>query len=167
MNMAHITQEHLKHMLTYNEKTGVFTRNISRGGKSKGSVAGTPCKHTGYIQIGIAYRHYYAHQLAWLYMTGEWPILEVDHINTVRSDNSINNLRLVSRSQNAMNSNKHRDNTSGYKGVHWLDICKKWRSEICLNGRRYNLGMFVSKELAAQAYAKAAAQLHGDFARVS
>jgi len=89
-----------------------------------------------------------------------------DHINGDRLDNRRANIRLATRSQNAQNVSKHKDNKSGYKGVHWAAGREKWCAMIMANGKRYNLGYFTTAEIAYQAYCEAARRLHGEFARL-
>jgi hypothetical protein len=87
---------------------------------------------------------------------------DVDHINGNKRDNRIENLRLCTRSENAMNRGKSKNNISGYKGVR--QVGSKWEARI---GYRYKLiciGTYNLKEEAARAYDKKAIELFGDFA---
>jgi len=92
---------------------------------------------------------------------------EVDHIHHLTLDNRKSELRLCTGSQNQQNRGAQSNNTSGYKGVCWNKQKQKWMAQICLNGKRKNLGLFATPELAHEAYCKAAYELHGDFARVA
>lgn len=105
-----ITQEYLKERLTYNPQTGVFIWNSSniKGHVKKGKIAGSKDSR-GYIKIQIDRKDYTAHRLAWLYEYGEWPKYTIDHINRIKYDNSINNLRDVTQAEN--NKNQKRRNT--------------------------------------------------------
>ena len=78
-----ITQARLKELLTYDPETGYFTRNVNVKGANAGERAGT-ITAKGYIAIGIDRKHYLAHRLAFLYMTGEWPKELVDHKDTIK-----------------------------------------------------------------------------------
>ena len=91
----------------------------------------------------------------------------VDHIHHLTLDNRKAELRLCTRSQNGQNSHKYANNRSGHKGVYWRNDCQKWMAQIWLNGKRKNLGLFATPELAHEAYCKAAYELHGSFARVA
>lgn len=91
----------------------------------------------------------------------------VDHRNGDGLLNRRGNLRIASRSQNAMNASAHRDNTSGFKGVHWSKQHGKWKAEICAQGVRKHLGLFDAIEAASEAYRIAADRMHGQFARSS
>lgn len=90
---------------------------------------------------------------------------DVDHINRNSLDNRRENLRAVTHTQNLFNSGAHKNNTSGFKGVSFSNRDRKWRAEIRIGaGRRLSLGYFDTAQDAAAAYAKAAAQHHGEFA---
>jgi hypothetical protein len=94
--------------------------------------------------------------------------MEVDHIDGNGLDNRRStNLRLATRSQNQHNQGISRANTSGFKGVTWSERHKKWRVLIAINSKLKHLGYFTEKNLAAAAYAKASAELHGEFGRLS
>lgn len=106
-------------------------------------------KSTGYISIQIDGRRYMAHRLAWLIAHGRWPESDIDHINGVRTDNRLINLRKASRTDNAKNRAVRNDNTSGMTGVYWDKSVRKWKAEIWLNGKRKNIGRFLTYEDAA------------------
>ena len=100
-----LTALRLHSLLRYESDTGVFTWRIrSNSRAAKDQRAGCLCKALGYVLIGIDGKMYYAHRLAWLYVHGKWPGQVIDHINRVRNDNRICNLRDVSRAVN--NANK-------------------------------------------------------------
>lgn len=96
-------------------------------------------------------RLYRAHILAWLYITGSFPILDIDHINRDRDDNRFSNLREVSRSVNLHNSKRRCNNTSGHKGVSYDKTKSKWHAYIHKDGKRTNIGFFESKDDAVAA----------------
>jgi hypothetical protein len=95
---------------------------------------------------------------------GEFPEMSIDHINGIKTDNRLQNLRLATKSQNALNSKRHKDNTSGYKGVSWNKRLAKWGARITINGKYKHIGLFKNVEDAASAYAAAAYMHHGEFA---
>ena len=138
-----LTAELLRQLLDYDPTTGVFTWKITRNSRLKvGDVAGS-VRPNGYVNLGVAGKLYLAHRLAWMYVHGEWPAGEMDHINRVRNDNRIANLRIVTRSQNCHNSFQHKRNLSGCTGVSFdLKACK-WHARIYRNGKTKNLGYFV------------------------
>jgi len=145
-----ITQLRLKELFHYSEDTGLFTRIKQVSGFKVGSKVGTTHKR-GYIHIGVDRKYYKAHRLAWLYVYGSFPELNIDHINRDCSDNRISNLRLATQKQNCENISPRKDNTSGYRGVHWHEAAKKWRASISHNKQRMTVGMFDSKEEAGLA----------------
>lgn len=155
-----ITQERLKELLDYDPGTGVFTWRIDRTGTAKaGSVAGS-LDADGYPQIKVDNRLYKAHRLAWLYIYGELPPHQIDHINRVRTDNRICNLRTATNAENLQNQRKRRNNTSGVIGVSWRKGLSKWQARIMFNGRCIHLGYYKTIEEAAAARAAAKAKLH-------
>lgn len=117
--------------------------------------------------IRINRRLYMAHRLAWLYVTGTWPINHVDHINGNRSDNRFANLRAATSRENARNSRMRANNACGYKGVHYKKQLNKFVAQIHVDGRVYHLGVFGTAEEAHAAYCKAAREHFGEFARAA
>lgn len=131
-----------------------------------GRVAGTAKKLPGGRRyIGIDGRQYLASRLVWLYVHGEWPSKNVDHINGDAADDRICNLRLAEQSQNMANIGRPAHNTSGFKGVSFDKTRQKWVAQIKENKTHHFLGRFSTPEEAHAAYCEAAHRLHGDFAR--
>lgn len=116
-----LTQAQLKEILFYCPITGVFTwvKRNKHTRKSLSSVAGHKHPVTGYVSITIDRKFNSAHRLAWLYMTGSYPNNCIDHINSVKHDNSFENLRDVEHAVNHRNRKKHKNNTSGVSGVYF------------------------------------------------
>jgi hypothetical protein len=162
-----LNAERLRELLHYDPETGVFTwSNKTRRSDFLGRTAGSITKG-GYVEIGIDNVSYYAHQLAWLYMTGGWPADLIDHEDTRRNNNVWLNLRIASYSQNGANSKLRADNKSGRKGVYWHRAARKWAASIKHNQRITHLGLFETVPEAAEAYEIAARDLHGEFARAA
>ena len=158
-----LTQAELQSQLHYNHETGIFTRLIVHSNRLKvGDIAGSK-QRTGYLLIGINKKRYLSHRLAWLYVHGEFPLKDTDHINGVRDDNRIVNLREATRSENNFNVGVRKNNTSGFKGVCFNKEMNKWRANAGLNGKKLHLGLFSTPELASQAYQAFAKVVHGDF----
>jgi hypothetical protein len=158
-----LTQSRLQEVLDYNPETGEFRRKVATSSRAKvGAVAGG-LNIRGYWQISVDNEQYYAHRLAWLYMTGEWPDKGVDHRNGVITDNRICNLREASNSQNGQNSLYSRG-CSRYRGVCWNKRKNKWLARIVVNGKQIFLGYFSIEELAAASYQEAQRKFH-PFAR--
>lgn len=132
-----------------------------------GAETFTTPNEKGYLTGVIFGRIYRAHRVALAIHTGAWPADEVDHINGVKSDNRLKNLRKATHAENSRNRGVHKDNSSGVKGVCWHKVKKKWHAVIMCDRSRVHLGYYDNINDAAEAYAKAAIKLHGDFARLS
>lgn len=156
--IVEINQDSLMDALEYDPHVGVFIRRKSRAGFAAGSLAGSVTVE-GYVRINIYQKHYMAHRLAWLYVFGRWPTPFIDHINQVKDDNRICNLREVSHSQN-MQNRKSTKNKSSIPGVHWVSTSKKWRAEIKVNGLVIPLGLYKNKLDAGRAYEAAKIKHH-------
>ena len=154
-----LTAEKLRELLHYEPATGIFTWKISTSNRVKvGDAAGYP-EGGGYLRIMVQSRRYKAHRLAWLYVYGEWPKDQIDHINRNRSDNRIANLREVTNKQNMQNAGKSSHNTSGHPGVCWHKQHSKWQAKIMHNYKGIHLGYFATLEEALSAR-KAAEKLY-------
>lgn len=159
MTKPALTAERVRELLHYDPETGVFTWRVNRGGGIKaGDIAGA-IKPKGYRIIWIAGNHR-AHRLAWLYVHGTWPKDQIDHINHIKDDNRIANLREVTNGQNMQNRPHQRNSPSGFKGVLGRTPSGRWPAKIAANGKQYWLGMHDSPEEAYAAYCAAAARLH-------
>ena len=115
-------------------------------------------KHTGYIVVGVRSHDYAAHRLAWLYVHGVWPVHEIDHINGVKSDNRICNLRDVPKAINSQNKRTTSKNISGLRGV--SPSYKGWQARIVVDGASKYLGKFPTKEAAHAAYIDEKRRMH-------
>lgn len=144
MAKQELTHERLKKLLSYNPGTGLFTRIHSVRGAAIGDIANYKTSH-GYIRIKVDIKSYSAHRLAWFYVYGEFPNGPIDHINGVRSDNRISNLRVVTNSLNLKNTKVARNNKSGVMGVHWCKRDLVWIANASDDGKRVYLGSFGDK----------------------
>jgi hypothetical protein len=146
-----MTTNELRNFLVYDPATGHFTWK-QRVAKciQIGSIAGNTNK-TGYVTIGLCKKVYKAHRLAWLYTYGSWPDGLIDHINGVKSDNRLSNLRVVNETGNSENVRKpNKRNKSGFMGVIWYQ--NKWRANITVNKKTKWLGDYATPEEAHAAY---------------
>ena len=159
-----ITADRVRELLEYDPATGLFEWRVARANVKVGQRTG--CLNSGgYRYIGIDNRLYKAHRLAWLYVYGRWPANDIDHINGVRDDNRIANLREATRSQNIANARGTRKNKSGFKGAYFLKRERKWLACITVCGKRQHIGLFTTAAGAHAAYVKAAKHHFGEFAR--
>jgi hypothetical protein len=164
--MSCLTQEQLKEILDYDPETGFFTwRSRNARCVKIGSRAGSISKTEGYCVIQISRKLYKAHRLAWLYVYGEWPPYQVDHINGVKSDNAIANLRSATNAENQRNRPAPSINSTGYKGVYRAQGGVKYCAQIMVEERTIHLGTYETPQQAHAAYCEAATKYHGDFAR--
>lgn len=159
-----LTYEQLVNKLSYNPTTGVFRWLVSVNHISLNSQAGT-IDRKGYRRIKVNGKKRAAHRLAWLYMTGEWPKLFVDHIDTNKDNNRWKNLRESTNAQNVQNSKTDKTNTTGFKGVSIRKATGKYLAQIRANNILHYLGDFDLPEDAYHAYCKAAVKYHGKFAK--
>lgn len=168
MTTKTISVERLRALLDYDPATGIFRWRVRQrkigGFYNPGDIAGF--KETlGYWCVGLGGKTYKGHRLAWLYVKGEWPAEDIDHINGRRSDNRICNLRLGGKAVNAWNAKMKVTNAVGLKGVRRDG--KKFIARIGVRGVRIYLGTFDTAELAHSAYMNAAIKYFGEFARAA
>lgn len=159
-----LTQERLRELLTYDKDTGIFRWRVNRRRVCAGDIAGYQ-NPRGYIYVVIDREWHRAHRLAWLYVYGKMPVDQIDHINMVKSDNRINNLRQATNGQNHANACVRSDSRSGFKGVQRRGA--RWLAYISKDGKQIRLGSFGTVEEASEAYNVAAEKYFGDFARSS
>jgi hypothetical protein len=138
-----LTQNYLKENLDYNPTTGIFNWKVSNNNRIKVHDIAGSVRKDGYIHIRINGKDYRAHRLAYLYITGSFPLNQVDHINHSRDDNRFSNLRLVSNQENQRNRSMRVNNKSGFTGVCWDKCANKWKAQIKANGKVKYLGSFT------------------------
>jgi hypothetical protein len=156
--------DYLHKRLRYDHDTGeIFWRDcslMSNGWRTRwaGKPAFTNKEAKGYLVGKIDGDTFKAHRIAWAIYHGEEPKEQIDHVNGIRTDNRICNLRVVSNQENCRNKSMNAKNTSGVCGVVWSKKTQKWVAQIGISGRYFNLGYFHTLEEAAEARAMAAAQ---------
>ena len=140
---------------------GLFTYLVAMSnGPRPGDIA-RKLNKDGYVLITIRRWKWRAHRLAWLWMTGEHPEHDIDHRNTIRTDNRWENLRLDTDGQNLQNVRRpYANNTTGYLGVSYDKARGLYVAGIRVNGRRRALGRYATPEEAHAAYLKAKRELH-------
>jgi hypothetical protein len=140
---SHLTQERLKQFVHYDPETGLVTSTKDFNRRKRGAALGS-LRPDGYIKLCIDRKSYLLHRLIWFYMTGKWP-LQVDHLNSVRSDNRWCNLREATVSQN-LRSRVMRGGTSVYPGVSWCKRDSNWIAQASLNNRTCFIGNATSEK---------------------
>jgi hypothetical protein len=161
--MSRITQQRLRELFLYEPSTGQFIRIRRTSNSTKcGEIAGY--RHVrGYIYMSADGRSEKAHRLAWLYQTGEWPKLEIDHIDGNPSNNAWSNLRLATHAQNNANCRPRAGRPPGLKGIRPF----RNRFQVRLgSGGRVHVGTFDTLSEAQEAYKSAAIAEFGEFARI-
>lgn len=149
-----LAHDELMSLLVYDPGTGLFRwrRLLGKSSRKIGGIAGC-LNGSGYHVIGIRKTSYRAHRLAWLYVTGNWPTNEIDHINGIRNDNRFCNLREATSAQNKWNNDG--------LGYYFSKSRLKWCAQITIGGKIHGLGRFDSKIEARAAYLAACEKYHG------
>lgn len=144
--------EQLRQLLRYEPETGrLYWRErdgddratVAFNGRFAGRNALTGKTVDGYKQGKVLGSSVRAHRVIWVLVYGKWPENQIDHINGIRDDNRIKNLREVTNAENMRNQFRSPRNTSGVTGVCWSSQTSKWRAEIKHNGKRQCLGYFA------------------------
>lgn len=133
--------DNLIDLFCYDPLTGLIYWKANGKGRVKKRPAGTLLK-SGYIGICVGKKRFQAHRIAWIVFYGKEPVDQIDHINGIKTDNRIINLREATNSQNGKNLSLSKRNKSGTKGVCFEKFTKSWRSYIKVNGKYINLGRF-------------------------
>lgn len=159
MAKADLSAACLRKLLSYDSASGLF-HWIKKPSQATaiGQVAGNTTK-LGYRRVRVLKQRYMAHRLAWLYVYGEWPDGEIDHINGVTDDNSIKNLRVLTRIENQRSQfDAQVNNQSGLRGV--SKRVKGYVARILVDGVSKNLGTYAVAEDAHNAYWVAKVAIH-------
>ena len=154
-----LTQDRLKQLVSYDPESGLIRWAGEKRSRVKiGALVGSKMKK-GYLRAGIDKRLYMCHVIAWLYVYGDFPEGQIDHINGVKDDNRISNLRISTPSGNAQNKKHARsDSKSGLMGA--LRSGGSWIARLTTNGETTYLGKFKSPEDASKAYINAKRRFH-------
>lgn len=150
-----LNQARLKELLDYSPDTGDFIWRVNRSRTAKANAPAGTKNNLGYIRIIVCGKQYAAHRLAWLYVHGQWPTSEIDHINQNKADNRIANLRQVTRSENCQNKSD-----ATLPGITWHKPTAKWQARIKINQKLIHLGVFQDIEDAKAARKQAEQKYH-------
>lgn len=159
--------ERARRVLRYYPETGelIWAETLSNRAPAGTRAGNMSC---GYREISIDGVSYKATTVIWLIVHGRFPDGVIDHRDGSSDDDRLFNLREASYAENAWNTRTHRDNKSGFKGVTLHAGRKKpWQARIYLRGRNRSLGYYFCPEEANAAYARAAAEAFGEFARAA
>lgn len=156
-----LTALQLRCLVNFDAETGVFTWSKKIGQRSEiGALAGSKNKQ-GYLKIQIYKQKYSAHRLAWLHHSGRWPAGVIDHINGVRDDDRIANLRDVAHDIN-MQNRRHAPVTNRSTGIlgvskppHLAGLPRPYTAKLFVNNKARHLGCFETAEAASDAYVSA------------
>lgn len=152
-------------LFKYDPDTGILSRISKR--KDHRCGEGIQCgslNSRGHIQVRAPLKLYQAHRIIWMLVTGEDPgALQVEHENTVKTDNRWGNLRLSSQLENTYNNNKYKNNTSGVKGVHKRKDNGMYMIQIKVSGKTVRLGHATTLCVAKQIIKEARQKFHGEF----
>jgi len=156
----------LKQLLLYDPLTGNITWKRNHFSMKAGQIAGA-VDDRGYRRISIKGKSHLAHRIAWVFISGDWPINQIDHINGNKDDNRAMNLRDVTNRANIINSYKHRNGK--LPGATYLKRLKQrkhpWQAQIRIDGKQTFLGCFATKEDANKAYMKVYSDLENLYER--
>lgn len=161
-----ITLERLVELFELDAETGVLiwkAKSHKNSPVKAGDVAGCP-DDQGYLSVRVDGSPLKVHRVVFAMAHGYFPE-QVDHVNGVRDDNRLANLRAATNSQNSRNSRISSNNTSGVKGVYWHKAAGKWMAQIQINRRHHYIGLFADIKDAAAAARAAREQHHEEFAR--
>lgn len=155
-----ITQELLHKMFFYDPNSGSLLFKPYLANKRKNQVVGY-LQSNGYMCVSVEGKKHSLHRLIWMFHYGSFPSKQIDHVNGIKTDNRIENLREANSSENQQNQRQpSASNTSGFLGVTWCKKNKRWVSGIKLNRKRFHLGYFDTPEKAYDAYLAKKRELH-------
>lgn len=160
--IRNISQERLKQLFNYDDTSGLLTRIVPRHRHSNPNYSVGSIDKQGYLIVKVDGHKLLGHHVVWLYHYGVYPEKMIDHINGIRSDNRVSNLRYTTPSQNMMNSRQARS-SAGYKGVSFHKEEKRYRARIMIEGKIHCLGGYSTAEEASEAYNRAAREMQGEF----
>lgn len=162
MKLIKLDKEKVRIAYNYDSNTGILTNKSNRRGVVVGNKVGSPTSK-GHLFSTLDGKSFPTHKICFLHYHGHLPEF-IDHINGVRDDNRIKNLRGCTACQNQQNSKIQTNNTSGIKGVSWNKASRMWHTIIMSDNKKHFLGYFYDKEVAGQVVRIKRLELHGEFA---
>jgi hypothetical protein len=159
---GYMNQELVKELFVYNNGALYWNAIILQKPQLYGVRSGTK-NARGYRKITVRSKSYMEHRLIFLMFHGFLPDV-IDHINGIKDDNRIENLRAATVQQNQYNANFKSTSKSKIKGVYWEQSTQKWVARIRIHGKVKTLGRFRDVNLADQCCRLAREQHHGEFA---
>ncbi len=144
-----LTQERVRALFDYREDGELIRRVRTSNCIQVRDVTGS--LNHGYKRTMVDGKRYLNHRLIWLWHFGYFPENQVDHINRVRDDNRIENLREVSQSCNTKNSKQRKNTSSGITGISWCKGTNKWQAHIKIPNKQLYLGYYDTLLEAAKA----------------
>ena len=160
-----LTAERARELFTYDPLTGELRWAVAKQYKrAAGDIVGWVNRASGRPNYYVSAdgKTFLVHRVIWLFMTGEWPAHEIDHINGDPLDNRWANLRDVPGAINAQNMRTSRKGSRvGLLGVYMSKcISHPYVANITINGKKRHLGYFATAEEAHAVYLAAKRQLH-------
>jgi hypothetical protein len=146
-----LTQEKVKELFSYDPNTGEVRRKVSVARNAKeGALAGWK-NSEGYLHVKIEKASYKLHRIIWLYVYGVWPTGVIDHINRIKDDNRIVNLRDATVQLNNINKGARKDSKTGVPNVTWRERDKSYQAACRRNGKQNYLGSYKNIDDALKA----------------
>ena len=156
-NLIPYTKEHLLYLFDYDREEGkLYWKNPNPKNKRYKSLIGTEAGSIsqGYRRVAIDGIRFFIHRIIYFLETGEQPVqpYEIDHEDEDKLNNRFNNLQVLKNSDNIRKQKLTKRNTSGFKGITWIEKRNKWCTSVKIKNKSIYLGSFDTKEEAAKAY---------------
>ena len=132
--------EELRELL-YIDDDWLLRWRVNRSTKKSGDIAGG-LDSFGYLIVSVNHLNFKCHRIIWALFYGVWPTGQLDHINGIKDDNCIENLREVTSIENARNQKLFKNNKSKLPGVVWHKGANKWQATITVNYQQIYLGLY-------------------------
>ena len=146
--------------MLFRYEDGALYWKVDRGSNAKAGFRAGRKLPTGYRSVHVSGRRYQEHRLIYLLHHGEMPV-QIDHINGVKDDNRVENLRPATHSQNQVNTADRTD----FRGIRLVKKTGRWMARIYKDGKELRVGTYATECEAREAYRKRAQELFGVFVR--